>query len=129
MQVAKAHSKGTWNRPSRLYYNSPASVVIILGVCMQNQQAKQEDWPELFSYNIQEKRDLLAAVQGCCLQYCTITFTKHARLKSCKEHGAAGMECITLCTKRSRGKNCYTVLSNSPRNFSSSKITESFVRT
>lgn len=89
--------------PARLYYNFPASV-LILDVCIHNQQAKQEDWPELFSCNIQEKRDLLAAVQGSCLQSCTITFAKCARLKSCKEHGTAGKECITLCTKRSRGK-------------------------
>lgn len=103
MQVAKAHSKNTWNCPARLYYNFLASV-LILDVCIQNKQAKQEDWPDLFSYNIQEKRDLLAAVQGSCLQYGTVTFAKYARLKSCKEHGAAGKECITLCTKRSSGK-------------------------
>ena len=59
MQGKKAHSKHTWNTPARLYYNFPASI-LILDVCIQNQQAKQEDWPQLFSYNVQEKRDLLA---------------------------------------------------------------------
>lgn len=91
MQVAKAYCKNTWNSPARLYNNFPASV-LILDVCIQNQQAKQENWPELFSYNIQEKRDLLAAVQGSCLQYCTITFAKYARLKSCKEHNMEQQE-------------------------------------
>lgn len=57
-----------------------------------------------FHIIFRRKKDLLAAVQGSCLQYCTITLAKYARLKSCKEHGAAGKECVTLCTKRSRGK-------------------------
>lgn len=86
MQGKKAHSKHRWNTPARLYYNFPASV-LTLDVCIQNQQAKQEDWPQLFSYNVQEKRDLLAllvAVRGRSLPYCTITSVKYARLKSCK---------------------------------------------
>lgn len=135
MQGKKAHSKHTWNTPARLYYNFPASV-LILDVCIQNQQAKQEDWPQLFSYNVQDKRDLLAllvAVRGRSLQYCTITFVKYARLKSCKvrmlsQHGTAWREHIRLCTKRSKGKNYYAVLTNSSRNFYFIKVTECFPR-
>lgn len=57
----------------------------------KNQQAKQEDWPQLFSYNVQEKRDLLAilvAARGNSLQHCTTTLGKYERLTLVK-HGCS----------------------------------------
>lgn len=96
-------------------------------ICTQNLQAKQEGWPQLYSYNVQEKRDLLAtlvAVRGSSLQYCTITLAEHARLKSCEvpiysQHVASWRECV-----RSKEKNYYDVLSNNSRKFSYWKVTD-----
>jgi len=94
MQGEKAHSKHTWNTPARQYYNFPVSV-LLLDVCIQNQQAKQEDWPQLFSYNIQQKRDLLAipvAERGSSLQFCTTTLAKYESLSLVKYGCSPSME-------------------------------------
>lgn len=56
MKAEKAHSKHTWNTPSMLSYNSPASI-LLLEVCIQNHQAEQEEWPRLISYNVGEKKN------------------------------------------------------------------------
>lgn len=125
MQAEKAHSKHSWNTPASLYHNFPASV-LLLDVCIQNQQAKLEDWPQLFSYNVQEKRDLLAvlaAVRGSSLQSRTTTLPKYRRLTSCKvrmlpQHGAAWNEHRKAVSQKIQGKKLTTLsLSNSSRLF------------
>lgn len=136
MQAEKAHSKHTWNTPASLYHNFPASV-LLLDVCIQNQQAKQADWPQIFSYNVQEKRDLLAvlvAVRESTLQSCTTTLPKYWRLTSCKvqmlpQHGAAWNEHRKAVSQMIQVKKSIRLsLSNSSRHFSFWKVTEDFLR-